>query len=592
MEELNLESIFRKRFHGAVNIRGIDFQILYTIYEGLLLITENRTNDTITLEGIEDVDLNQFESSGTFVQVKTAETSWHWAELKKVIPGFAEVISIDPNCHFKLVVNFQLRPVLDQLSTFNKQPIEIQNDLVKNFEKLCRGVKVDPVLGRYILEKLSIHSISRETLLIQIKQLLINAFDIHAEVANAYIYCFAYQFINWAIERKKVTNEDICQIHINLSEAFLHSQQFEAYGKFLIGKIDWTFDKQPSDYFSGKRTRPGHIALDLDVERLTWLEKIDLVLAKKQICIIKAASGEGKSTLAFRYAYKYWTHEYTYIIHQAKTRTESEEIINYLKGLVRASLPITLLIDDVREDISYYSEILGGCSANKIKTIVTIRNEDYERLSSWNLSDYEIITPAFDLVEAKAIYKNLKLNDGIHPNAISAESAFEQIGSSATVIEYIFFITQGKMLEERLREQIQIMRKNGEINKIELLRQLIVAHACRVSIEMNQLCTAPTLDKFDIQTFLIELSDEYISIKDNRIDGYHWVRSNHLVKLLHEQYRNIALTGVKVLGYLEERMVIPFIENILSLENVDECVLIDGLVDKASINNLPIFYFV
>ena len=78
-----IESLFQHRFHGAVNIRGIRFQILYSAMRVLDLYEDNAP-ESISLEAIEDVDvygkksleIDAVQVSNQYVQIKTSINSW------------------------------------------------------------------------------------------------------------------------------------------------------------------------------------------------------------------------------------------------------------------------------------------------------------------------------------------------------------------------------------------------------------------------------------------------------------------------------------------------------------------------------------
>ena len=70
----------------------------------------------------------------------------------------------------------------------------------------------------------------------------------------------------------------------------------------MIKRISWEVDKTTNDFFDGKKTRPGHIVSGLDVKRPKWLERIDSAVRAAKICVIRSSSGQGKSTLMFRFA--------------------------------------------------------------------------------------------------------------------------------------------------------------------------------------------------------------------------------------------------------------------------------------------------
>ena len=162
------------------------------------------------------------------------------------------------------------------------------------------------------------------------------------------------QFIEWATVRKTVTKLDLIKLYVNFQEKTQRNIEFEAHSKSWVNKINWNEDNQPNDYFEGKKTRLGHIALGLDVKRQRWLDEIQGVFEKTNVCIIKEASGQGKSTLAFRFAHDYWIIDNIYKVNVVDSPEQAEQISNYFKTITELGLPIYILIDDINSDRRYF----------------------------------------------------------------------------------------------------------------------------------------------------------------------------------------------------------------------------------------------
>jgi len=113
----DIDAIFRARYHGAANIRGIKYQILYSVLRAFDLYADDNAYGSIRLEGIEDLDLLGLRLEDEYIQVKTSQEPWKWSQLKSYknskgpIENFLEIYRLNPNCHFVLVVNFQLKGV-------------------------------------------------------------------------------------------------------------------------------------------------------------------------------------------------------------------------------------------------------------------------------------------------------------------------------------------------------------------------------------------------------------------------------------------------------------------------------------------------
>jgi len=390
--------------------------------------------------------------------------------------------------------------------------------------------------------------------------------------------------LEWAQERKSVVLSDLEEIKIKIAESFSKETEFQkqikAYGHGLIGRVNWNRDEKISDFFEGKKTRPGHIVANADYKREFWLDKIDKAISTSKICIIKSSSGQGKSAFLYRYAYEKWSEDNTYIMRLAETTEQIELIRNYLQFRASLRVPILLLIDDIGWGTRLWSSIIQECAALGIRVLVTIRNEDWYRFSQEEMTGYEVIEPELKLDEAKNIFYSFKNENKVDENVTSTEWAYEKIGKPELLIEYIYLITHGKMLEERLRNQIKEITRQGEDpSKIEILRRSSLANALGATVLKNKLLDdiESTEDK---QLLLQSLKDEYIELDGEEIKGLHWVRSDHLNKILHEDYPDMAETALKVFDDIKPKYIPNFVSNALCEKSLTETIFLKGLNDK------------
>ena len=113
----NLDNILKMRYHGAANISGIRFQMLYTVFHAFDLY-KNDIN-YIRPEGIEDLDLIGLSLDKEYIQVKTSKNKWNWSKLKEVIPNFLSVFKEDTNSNFTLIIGAQVDGNVEKLLHFN-----------------------------------------------------------------------------------------------------------------------------------------------------------------------------------------------------------------------------------------------------------------------------------------------------------------------------------------------------------------------------------------------------------------------------------------------------------------------------------------
>lgn len=569
--------LFKKRFHGTSNLTGIDFQIHYALNTALNLLLEEKPIEQITLEGIEDIDLKPFQTDNIYIQVKTSINSWHLSNLAQPIINFIFLnrTTQSPN-QFNLVLNFEPRIAIKNL--FSEEiTVTDKEDIIKELLKQ-KEIKKDTISHEEIVDVVSnckLKHISKLDLVEESKVKIIKYLNIHPNESETFLLSLLYKFIDWSIERKTINKADLLDFKLRFKENRERSVEFEAYGKGLIDRISWAKDKQSLDYFEGKKTRSGHIALGLDVKRTKWLKKIDELFSKTNICIIREASGQGKSTLAFRYAYDYWNPETTFIIKVVETAEQAEQISNYLKMLAELGLAISVVIDDISSDKKYFSSVLQNCANYPIQFLITSRNDDYYSFGSIGQVSLEFVIPFFDREEAKLIFQNLKRENRIHKEVISSDWAFERISSPKCLIEFIFLITQGQMLAERLSQQIKVMRSNNESSKIDFLRKAILADMCQTPLNINKLIINDT-SGIDYQGVIQSTQNEFINIENGYIKGYHWVRSSHLINILHENFANPTITAIKTIHLIENDRLETFIGNLIELPDLDVNTLIDS----------------
>lgn len=580
-----LENLFKNRFHGAANIRGIRYQILYTVFRALDLLDKNSTIQTIRAEGIEDVDLQGLSTGFEFIQVKYSQKPWNWAKLKEPIENFFQAYNENGNTNFILVVNFELQKDFRKLADLKTLPLRERQRIEKKYRQLCINAGFPRENFPDFISRFKIISLTEMQIIEELRRKLANNFELTGETVDIYISVFMANFLNWADNRIAITISELKELHFIIQET-LSEEEFNAYGRGLIKRICWDVDKRTDDFFDGKKTRPGHIVCGLDVKRPKWLDRIDSAVRASKICIIRSSSGQGKSTLMFRFAYEKWSEDNIYIIKTAETPEHVEQIRNYLKIRADLGIPILVLIDDTGWQLRLWSYILKDCAALGINALLTIRNEDWFRFATQSLTGYEVIEPSLDMEEAKDIYRQFNVQSKVHSSVTSAEWAYEKIGKPRLLMEYTYLLTHGRMLEDRLRDQIkEFLKLKEEPAKIEILRKISISDSLGTPISLEKLMKKVEM-KSDPQSTLESLIGEYLTIESGNISGLHWVRSNHLFKILHENFLNPAQTALETIEMIPEEMVSVFVSNAIARKEFDSDTFINGLLEKSSNESL------
>jgi hypothetical protein len=577
-----LDDLIKQRFGGAVNIRGIRYQILYSVYRAFDLYSEDSKTQSLKLEGVEDVDV-RLDLGDQYVQVKTADNPWGWGQLKDPIKGFLQAYRLTPDSNFVLAVNFQLRHDIARLAQRKNLPNRERAAIERKFVNLCKQVDGTIAEAQGLIDGLEIVSLTEEEIRNSLELAVTEAFGLGSEAVVIYIQALVAQFLEWARDRKTITRTDLDKVKVEIGEAFSRESEFQAYGRSLITRIEWTYeDKNATDFFE-KGTRSGHIVAGLDVGRPKWLTRIGKALDSSSICILRSSSGQGKSTLMYRFAYDNWSRNHTFILRAAASASDAEQVCDYLRNRARLGLPTLLLIDDAGWNIRYWSRVAQECSALGINVLVTARHEDWHRFAREGLTNFEILEPELDLEEAKEIFRVFRTHERLHSSVDSAEWAYEKVGEPHLLIEYVYLLTHGRMLEDRLRDQVkQFNVQREDPAKIELLRRATLAHALGAPLELNQLMRGISF-RDDPQDNLRALSDEYLTLDKSLLNGLHWVRSDHLARILHEGYPDMASTALTVLESVPESYVPLFVSNAIRRVELDTDVFLDGLGEKVKL---------
>ena len=369
-----IDNILKKRFHGAVNIRGIRFQLQYSLFR-LLQIHINKEKTCVQFEGIEDVDIKPLKlSNNLYIQVKTSDNPWNWAKLKDPIKGFLEVLKTDENAQFQLVVNFRLEKKIHKISKYNQLEKHEQATIKNDFIELCKNASISETEAKALFDRFKIQSIPDDNLTSELSILISQLFNVKTGNLEWYSSSLLGKCLHWAEERKSVSSKDVECFKSSLIMGIERQKDFEAYGQHLIDHINWNTDKTNKDFYDGKGARPGHISANLDVRRVEWLEKIDRAFNRAQICVIKSSSGQGKSTLLYRYIFENWLQEDTFVIKCCKTKVDAERIIDFIRFRNTHGLFSCLVIEDAGLEVSQWTSVAQECSALEVPLIIGVRN--------------------------------------------------------------------------------------------------------------------------------------------------------------------------------------------------------------------------
>jgi hypothetical protein len=202
--------------------------------------------------------------------------------------------------------------------------------------------------------------------------------------------------------------------------------------------------------------------------------------------------------------------------------------------------------------------------------LVSVRVEDWFRFARESATQYRILEPYLDFAEARELFGIIRSQGRLAPSMDSAERAWEKLESPHLLMEYVYLLTHGTMLHERLAEQVRAFRWQGEDAKFKLSVLRIVSLAARLGTPLNTRAVLGTCRSDDDPQHLLQsLNGEYVLLSAASVEGMHWVRSRHLAALLHEGYPNAAETALQVLDGVPPVALASFVAHALVWPELD-----------------------
>lgn len=541
-----LNSLAEQRTGGAINIRGIGFQLLYACYRTLKEL-DCESDKVVRLEGIEDIDVIHI-GANEYIQLKSsinnidAGTFWSLG----VIQNFLEVYTKSPNSKLCLVHNSTIsKGYLLELAQRNLsgKGFAFWSDKITSYLGYDSDIDIKGFLGSILIEKASEERLISETL-----KILIERYSLNAGIEKQYLKALFYNVFWRAKSKKVITYAKINETIQKVTDSFSIAPTNPAIKNSWINLVDFNFENLTNDlgYYDGKAARPIHIAQELPVRRKSWEVIIRSSLDDFDITVIKSSSGQGKSTLVWQVSYLLKNQQYSvYELNRCQEWNDVAAIKDFVVSRLKiGQLPI-IVIDGLNHNTSSFQELIRELIGFPVKFLITAREEDWYRYGADNSKvRLKIIEISLSQEEAKNIFILLRNQRKIHSSIGNWESVWEQVRERGLLIEYVYLLTKGQLLEDRLKQQVKTL--NTEVDagvKVEILRLISIADVLNLKLETVKLTQhiqstiGFTTDRGEV---LNQLEEEYyLKFGHDFVEGLHPVRSKHLADLLHN---NVSLS--------------------------------------------------
>lgn len=356
----------------------------------------------------------------------------------------------------------------------------------------------------------------------------------------------------------------------------------------LIRPLDKEFitedvERLRSDFYQGISSTYKHILANVDVQRIDKLQTIIEGFNKSNIVFIHGASGQGKSTLAYRYLHEYCNKDTVFELkHLPENITKIYEVVNSLEGISKGiSFPFTFYMD-VEPGNKEWIHILKELASKKnFNFLVTIREEDWNSIEVDDKFQFSELELLLEKEEAELIYSSLE-NYKADLIYTDFENAWDTFGGDGPLLEFVYQITQNESLSAKLKTQInKIRRDRSTVGKeiIKVLRYIVLADCFGSKIKYKEFAKFLKLD--DISYLIELLQKEYlIKISDSKsyITGLHPVRSKIIKGILfdNEQFLESEY-AIDSISFISDSTLLLFLKNSFRYTSLSPDALLERL---------------
>ena len=422
--KVNIQELHDSRDGGQIALRGYSYQFLYSCD----LILSSSTDTIFALEGIEDIDTIKCSDGNktiTHIQLKYSTQRQDASFMDSVLKNYLEAYLIDKNRYFKLVYDFSVAAGnLSKLlsGTLDKNSKEFWKTKIDNIKKDTSSWDWINFDFEDFIQRLSFENVKKDSLEKSIESLLIKIFEISTDNISLFANGIKLLCFDKMASRGEISHQDITQCIEEIKFDISKGPQNPAHA--WIQRIQFSkSDNYSSDYYEGKKATPSDIANNLPIIRPTVEKEIVDSIAQNTITIIKASSGQGKTTLALR-AISLLTEEYTpYQITKCNNDAELGHIIEYFHMRTRIGEKPLILLDNLDAHLSEWNllaQLMQTGVTYHYKLLVTSRENDWYNYGGdiSNLHHLNIIKPTLSEKEAESIYNALKKAEKIHEDIV------------------------------------------------------------------------------------------------------------------------------------------------------------------------------
>ena len=316
---------------------------------------------------------------------------------------------------------------------------------------------------------------------------------------------------------------------------------YKEYNKSLVRlselQLNGDNEQLKQEYLQGVSAHPTHIRNNLDFKRNYWIGEIQAVINSKGVAILKGVSGQGKSTLCYRYLIDTYPEGCVFCVCSIANEGQAQNLVTALDGLGKYNKNLIIYID-VQPGETLWAFLLQELQSRglSIPVLISIRDEDYNLTPiSGKAIQYGIVELALSKEEAAHIYSSFTETQP-HTEHRTFEEAWQSFGGKGPLIEFVYLLTNNQTLTQRLQGQIDALLQEGVSDEwLELLQ--LVCYAGRLGCAVNLTAVKNVTHCSTMHAAIRRLKDEYLirEVDENTIEALHPVRAKIVFDALCDQ---------------------------------------------------------
>ena len=307
-------------------------------------------------------------------------------------------------------------------------------------------------------------------------------------------------------------------------------------------------DALRTSYRLGAQATWEHILAGVDSVRPRRLSEVHDRFRTNQAVVIRGASGQGKSTLAFQYMRDFTADGLRFYVRYVDGRAHAIRIANALRDHISALGLRAIVILDLAPSDSGWMELVKDLTDAGVRVLVTVREEDFHRagMASRDVQIGEVALDSITREEAKDIYDSLNRLGAATPH-VDFEDAWSRFtaGEVGPLLEFTHIVTEGETLTKKIKGQVARLQQEAVApgapvteRHLKLLALASIANEAESRVPLRALCAAVSLDPLTRPLAVLEDEDPLRSVStgaDTLVAPLHSVRSKAIVAaLLHD----------------------------------------------------------